>query len=79
MVKHAHAHAVWVTVVVTPREVSFTVADDGRGQVQELDERSGLANLRRRAERHRGTMQLRTTPPDGITLAWSVPLDRPPG
>jgi signal transduction histidine kinase len=73
--KHAQASSVQVTVLVTACEAAFTVADDGKGVAAELDERSGLLNLRQRAARHRGTLRLSSTGRTGVTVCWSVPLD----
>jgi signal transduction histidine kinase len=36
--------------------------------------RSGLANLRRRAEAHGGSLELAGGQPSGTVLSWTVPL-----
>jgi signal transduction histidine kinase len=77
VVKHARATSVQVTVTVSAREATFTVADDGQGVAEDLDQRSGLLNLRERAARHSGFLRLSDTRPRGITVFWSVPLDQP--
>lgn len=69
--KHAQASAVAV-VVVADNGLTLTVADDGRGIPADVAE-SGLSNMRQRAERLGGTFTIRTGPPVGTTLEWSVP------
>jgi signal transduction histidine kinase len=53
--------------------VSVTVTDDGVGCDPEAA-RSGLVNLRERAERLGGDFQLSRVTPHGTELRWSVPL-----
>jgi signal transduction histidine kinase len=73
--KHAQASAVAVTVHATTSQLTLTVSDDGRG-MGESDRRSGLDNMRRRAEERNGSMALAEIPDlGGTTLVWSVPLD----
>jgi len=73
--KHARASAVVLTVHATTSQLTLTVSDDGCG-VEELGRRSGLDNLRRRAEERMGSMALAEIPDlGGTTLVWSVPLD----
>jgi signal transduction histidine kinase len=70
-----HAQASSVSVVVTADdEVTLTVTDDGRG-IQKGAAESGLSNMRQRAERLGGTFTVRSGPPLGTTLVWSVPTD----
>jgi signal transduction histidine kinase len=69
--RHAAADAVTVTVAVADSQLSVLVADDGRG-IGPAGRRSGLANLRARAEKHGGALHLREQ--GGTTLRWSVPL-----
>jgi two-component system, NarL family, sensor histidine kinase DevS len=73
--KHADASAVVVTVHATTSQLTVTVSDDGQG-MGESDRRSGLDNMRRRAEERNGSMALAEIPDlGGTTLVWSVPLD----
>ena len=80
VVRHARASKVSVRVRVGDGRLRLTVVDDGRGRAASLDERSGLLNMRQRAIRHRGTLEVADTPaapgqPDGgITLNWTVPI-----
>jgi signal transduction histidine kinase len=70
VVRHAQATTVAVTIAAGGQELSITVADDGRGGATE---KSGLANLRSRAEQHGGSFTL-TSSSTGTTLHWSIPL-----
>ncbi|GAA3394916.1 two-component system sensor histidine kinase [Cryptosporangium minutisporangium] len=55
-------------------EIRLEVRDNGVG-MGPTARRSGLANLRARAERHRGTFVVTPAAPTGTCLRWSVPLD----
>ncbi|MET8910450.1 GAF domain-containing sensor histidine kinase [Micromonospora sp. NPDC004551] len=72
-VRHAQADRVSVRVQVDAGWVSVTVTDDGVGCDPEAA-RSGLVNLRERAERLGGDFQLDRVAPHGTELRWSVPL-----
>ncbi|RZU74300.1 histidine kinase-like protein [Micromonospora kangleipakensis] len=72
-VRHAHADGVTVAVKVDAGWVSVTVIDDGVGCDPEAA-RSGLVNLRERAERLGGDFQLSRVIPHGTEVRWSVPL-----
>jgi signal transduction histidine kinase len=72
-VRHAHAERVTVAVRVDAGWVTVTVTDDGVGCDPEAA-RSGLVNLRERAERLGGDFQLNRVAPHGTELRWSVPL-----
>jgi signal transduction histidine kinase len=69
--RHAGASTVTVTIAVADSRLTVRVADDGRG-MGPGGRRSGLANLRARAERHGGSLDLREE--GGTTLCWTVPL-----
>jgi signal transduction histidine kinase len=72
--KHAHAAAVQLTVHATTSQLTVTVSDDGRG-MGDSERRSGLDNMRRRAEDRDGSMALAEIPDlGGTTLVWSVPI-----
>jgi signal transduction histidine kinase len=69
-----HADARRVEVRVSAHDsVELTVSDDGRGWSGRVHE-SGLRNMRERAERRGGTLEIRSAPEEGTTLTWSVPL-----
>ncbi|MBO0846309.1 MAG: GAF domain-containing protein [Nocardioides sp.] len=71
--KHAHASTVELHVHATSAELSVSVADDGRG-IGPTSRRSGLDNLRRRAESRGGSMTVADLPdPGGTSLVWTVP------
>lgn len=69
--RHAHASTVDVEVSVSPDRVTVRIADNGDG-LGGTDRRSGLANLRERAQRRGGSLSIVDGP--GTTLLWSVPL-----
>lgn len=72
-VRHAQASRVSVTVSVDAGQVSVTVTDDGVG-CDPAAARSGLVNLRERAERHGGLFEVRRAEPKGTEVRWQVPL-----
>ncbi|MGW3355469.1 sensor histidine kinase [Streptomyces bungoensis] len=72
--RHAEATAVDVGVEVTDAAVRLRVTDDGCGIDPAVTRRSGLANLRRRAEEMGGTFALSANEPCGTVLEWTVPL-----
>jgi signal transduction histidine kinase len=71
--RHADARSVTVDVAANPESLTLEVLDDGRG-IPEVGRRSGLLNMRRRAERHGGTFSVTARRPSGTALSWSVPL-----
>ncbi len=73
-VRHARAGAVEVHVEVGAGGLRLVVADNGVGAGQPFDERSGLANMRRRALDHGGTLTLTPGPAGGTRVEWAVPL-----
>ncbi|WSM03318.1 GAF domain-containing sensor histidine kinase [Streptomyces sp. NBC_01716] len=75
--RHAHATAVDVGVDVSDRTLRLRVRDNGRGIDPATTRRSGLANLRRRAENLGGGFSTSSNQPSGTVLAWSVPLPLP--
>ncbi|WP_422774761.1 GAF domain-containing protein [Plantactinospora sp. WMMC1484] len=72
-VRHARAGQVTVVVEVRDGELCVRVTDDGVG-TDPAQARSGLVNLRERAERHGGTFEIGRTEPTGTALVWRVPL-----
>lgn len=77
--RHAHANAVQVKVTVDGDAagsfIEVQVCDDGRGLDPAVTRRSGIDNLRARARRHDGTMEI--TEPEtgsGLCLKWRCPL-----
>jgi two-component system, NarL family, sensor histidine kinase DevS len=70
--RHAHASTVDVELTATRDRVTLDVRDNGTG-IDDTTRRSGLANLRHRADHHGGALTVGSGP-DGTRLAWSVPL-----
>jgi len=71
-----HAQASSASVRVTSADtVQVEVADDGVG-VAPTAVHSGLANLRKRAESHGGSLTLRARTPRGTALVWEALRDR---
>lgn len=74
--RHARASSASVRVRVTSDgTIQVEVADDGVG-VASTAVHSGLANLRKRAESHGGSLTLRPRTPRGTALVWDALLDR---
>ena len=71
--RHARASRADVEVSATAGELTLEVTDDGVGMGAST-RRSGLANLRRRAEHRGGTFTVEPAEPSGTRLRWSVPL-----
>jgi signal transduction histidine kinase len=78
--RHAQAARVQVDVTVTATRLSLDISDDGVG-IGDTQRRSGLANLRERAERRGGRLVLAEGPDDatpseleGTRLQWMIPL-----
>jgi signal transduction histidine kinase len=71
-----HAQASSASVRVTSEDtIKVEVADDGVGLASTAVQ-SGLANLRKRAESHGGTLTLRRRKPRGTALVWEALLHR---
>jgi signal transduction histidine kinase len=68
--RHSGATRAGVDVEVTGCLVCVQVTDDGSGLGDQV-RRSGLANLRTRAERHGGTLTVADH--EGAVLTWTVP------
>jgi signal transduction histidine kinase len=79
--RHAQASHVHVDVTATTTELSMDVSDNGIG-IGATERRSGLANLRQRAEQRGGTFALGYPSSDalapsehkGTRLTWTIPL-----
>jgi signal transduction histidine kinase len=69
--RHAGAGVVDVDVTMRGDGITVDVRDDGRG-MGAATRRSGLANLRRRAERHDGTLTITDSEPTGTHLCWQA-------
>jgi signal transduction histidine kinase len=78
--RHASASRVEIDITATSGRLTTSIVDDGVG-VGSAERRSGLANLRQRAEHHGGSFQIlvadvRPTQSDheGTRLQWTIPL-----
>jgi signal transduction histidine kinase len=72
--KHAQASQVVITIAVG-EELRLVVADDGGGIADGSAAGLGLKNLRHRAERLGGAVELGTSREGGTRLTWHVPLE----
>jgi two-component sensor histidine kinase len=70
--RHARAGSVDVDLAVTGDGVTLMVRDDGIGLAGAPSD-GGLADLRRRAAWHGGTLDVRPEPAGGTRLTWAVP------
>ena len=74
VVRHAGAGEVGVGLTATSALLELRIADDGRG-IGDVTRRSGLSNLRARAERRGGTLLVEELRPGvGTVLRWQVPV-----
>jgi signal transduction histidine kinase len=71
--KHARAGEVILQVHAEGREIVVEVTDDGVG-IGSTQRRSGLGNLRRRAEDLDGTLIVETPSSGGTRLQWRIPM-----
>ena len=72
--KHAKATRVVITITAGD-ELRLVVADDGTGAAEERSGGLGLRNMRLRAERIGGGMEIGTSREGGTRLTWHVPLE----
>ncbi len=73
-VKYAKAGHIRVLFRSSPSEVRFEVKDDGVGMSAANGLGNGLENLKYRAERVGGTLDLESTPSTGTRVAFQAPL-----
>ena len=75
--KHAEAKTARVTVSVEEGHCLLRVVDDGRGIGERLEQSGGfgLGNLRRRAEKLHGSLDIQSLVTGGTVLIWRVPLN----
>ncbi len=72
--KHAKATSAQLSIHATTSQLTVTVSDDGAG-MSDTTRRSGLDNMRRRAENRHGSMVVAELPDlGGTTLVWTVPI-----
>jgi signal transduction histidine kinase len=70
--KHARASSAMVDVVLAGTELTVTVSDDGTGLDDAATRSSGISNLRARAEKWGGTLQIAPGPSRGTVLTWKA-------
>ncbi|HEY6592987.1 MAG TPA: GAF domain-containing protein [Asanoa sp.] len=70
--RHAMARSAEVEVTSELGRLTLDVRDDGVG-MGTTTRSSGLSNMRRRADRHGGTLKVTARSPSGTWLCWSVP------
>jgi signal transduction histidine kinase len=75
--RHSSASRLSIVVGADSHTLSLTVIDNGRG-LGSTTRRSGLDNIRMRAELLQGELVLEETGGGGLTLRWSVPLEESP-
>jgi signal transduction histidine kinase len=71
--RHAHASTVRLAVSANTHQLCTEVSDDGVG-LADSTRRSGLVNLRTRAERRGGSLRFETPNGGGLCLTWTIPL-----
>jgi signal transduction histidine kinase len=75
--RHARATAVSISVALQDGLITLDITDNGRG-LGTPARSSGLASMRRRAERNGGTIQLTTPDGGGTRLSWTARLHESP-
>jgi signal transduction histidine kinase len=71
--RHADASRVDIELRASGDGLLVAVTDDGRGLADEARS-SGLANLRSRAKRRGGELDVCDRPEGGLSVRWTVPL-----
>ncbi len=75
LVRHAQAKEAEITLAQTPRALTLTIHDNGRGFTPHAVTGSGigLTNLQRRARKHGGTVVIDSAPGQGTTIRIILP------
>jgi signal transduction histidine kinase len=73
--RHAAATHVAVTVAAGDDDLRLVVVDDGRGMGEAGADGRGLKNMRTRAERLGGSLELGTSREGGTRLIWRIPFN----
>ncbi|HTV40952.1 MAG TPA: two-component regulator propeller domain-containing protein [Candidatus Sulfotelmatobacter sp.] len=75
VVKHAHAHEVWVRLALRPKQFLLQVEDNGRGlSTQAVTNRNGLRNMKKRMEDIGGDFSVSAGAHGGTLVQLTVPL-----
>ncbi|WP_307083169.1 GAF domain-containing sensor histidine kinase [Arthrobacter agilis] len=75
--RHAGARSITTTLQALPDRLELRITDDGSG-FEQTPSRSGLANMRRRAELCGGTLTISSPPGRGTDVLVTVPLTSSP-
>ena len=75
--QHAEATTVRITITVQAGQIDVEIADNGVG-ISRLNQSSGLANMRARAEQLGGSFTWHSNEPSGTVVEWHAPLHQPP-
>lgn len=71
--KHADAPHITVVVKVSAGQLQVEVTDDGKGIGYDI-KKSGLENLRKRAEQLKGSFSVERLRPHGTRAIWTIPI-----
>lgn len=75
IVRHSGATEVYLELHETMRQITLSIADNGHGfDPTAVTQGSGLKNMRQRAERVNGTIEVVSTPEHGSTLTLIIPV-----
>ena len=72
--RHASARTADISIVVDEHRLAVTIDDDGRGLSHASRRSSGTANLRTRAQKHGGELELIGREAGGTRLSWTAVL-----
>jgi signal transduction histidine kinase len=75
--RHAHATGAEVALTLEDGRITLEITDDGQG-LGTPARSSGLASMRRRAERYHGALELSTPSGGGTRLTWTARLEEGP-
>ena len=76
MVKHAHAHKVWLKVRIADHVLEIVIGDDGCGFQQRMVGAfsNGLANIQQRLEAVGGSANVASQPAHGTEITLRLPF-----
>ena len=75
IIKHADASLVRISIDLSKQFIDMEISDNGKGfNPKEANKGLGLANIRNRAEFHRGVTHISSTPGEGCILSVYIPL-----
>ena len=75
LTRHAQANAAEITLTQSPQSLTLLVHDNGRGFTPDNVSCTGmgLTNLRRRAAKHGGSLEITSAPGQGTTICITLP------